>query len=141
MKRSGFLLPFAFTGALRLFAAMPKITLVLIILAATVVVPAQGAEDSFVPRLIVARHDYLKAVEVCLRRVIAASPVVGVRPEHIAKAAITTCRERDSAVRAMRKRVYGFPSVDNFMAGVDDAIFAFGVHLADAHIASVGRPK
>ena len=132
--------PFAFAGALRLFVGMSKITLVLMIFAAAVV-PAQGAEDNFVPRLIVARHDYLQAVEVCLRRVIATSPVVGVRPEFIAKAAIKTCRERDSAVRAMRKRVYGFPSVDNFMAGVDDAIFAFGVKLADAHIAKVGRPN
>lgn len=120
---------------------MPKITLVLIILATAVVVPAQAAEDSFTPRLIAARHDYLQAVEVCLRRIIAASPVVGVRPEHVAKAAVGTCRERDSSVRAMRKRVYGFPSVDNFMAGVDDAIFAFAVKLADAHIASIVQPK
>ncbi len=132
--------PFAFGDLCAYLAAMLKIALTLIILATTVIAPAAGAEDSFVPRLIAARHDYLQAVEVCLRRVIAASPVVGVRPEHIAKAAIATCREKDSAVRAMRKRVYGFPSVDNFMAGVDDAIFAFGVKLADAHVASL-RPK
>jgi hypothetical protein len=131
--------PFAFGELCGYLAAMAKISLVLIILATTVVVPAQ-AEDTFVPRLIAARHNYLQAVEVCLRRVIAASPVVGVRPEHIAKAAITTCRERDSVVRALRKRVYGFPSVDNFMAGVDDAIFAFGVKLAREHSAG-SEPK
>ncbi|QAY95044.1 hypothetical protein CWB41_04285 [Methylovirgula ligni] len=117
---------------------MPKIALASIILAVALAAPAQAAQENFIPRLLVARHNYLQAVEVCLRRVIAASPVVGVRPEHIAKAAIKTCREKDSAVRATRKRVYGFPSVDNFMAGVDDTIFAFGVKLADAHIASLG---
>jgi len=118
--------------------AMPKISLVLIILAVTLAAPAQAAEDNFAVRLIAARHNYLQAVEVCLRRVIAASPVAGVRPEHIAKAAVATCREKDSVVRALRKRVYGFPSVDNFMAGVDDAIFAFGEKLAREHIAGAG---
>jgi hypothetical protein len=133
--------PFAFAGALRLFAVMTKITLALIILTTSVVAPAQATEDNFTPRLIVARHDYLEAVEVCLRRIIAASPVVGARPEHIAKSAVRTCREKDASVRETRKRVYGFPSVDNFMAGVDDAIFAFAVRLADAHIASIVQPK
>ncbi len=113
---------------------MQKIALILITLAVAAA-PAQG-QDSFTPRLIEAIQNYLQAYEVCLRRVIAASPVEGRQPERIATAAIKICRDRDAAVRATRKRVYGFPSVDNFMAGTDDRIFAFAVKLAKAHIAS-----
>ncbi len=116
---------------------MPKIALVLIILAATLAAPAQ-AQDSFVPRLLAAKHDYLEALEVCLQRAVAASPTIGMKPEHIAATAIKTCQKRDAAVRAKRKRVYGFPSVVNFMAGTDDRIFAFSVELAKAHIARQG---
>jgi hypothetical protein len=117
--------------------AMQKIALVSIMLAAASGAPAQ-AQDSFVPRLLAAKHDYLEALEVCLRRVIGASPTVMVKPEHIAKGAIKTCLKKDAAVRATRKRVYAFPSVDNFMAGTDDKIFDFSVGLATVHIASRG---
>ncbi len=117
---------------------MQRITLVLIILTAMTVVPAQAIQDSFTPRLIEAVQNYLQAYEVCLRRVIAASPVAGKKPEQIATAAIKICKERDADVRATRRRVYGFPSVDNFMAGTGDRIFAFSVELAKAHIANSG---
>ncbi len=120
------------------FAVMRKITLVFIVMATTVVAPAQANPDIFTPRLVVAIQNYLQAYEVCLRRVIAVSPVAGMKPEHIATAAIKTCREKDAAVRATRRRVYGFPSVDNFMAGTGDRIFAFSVKLAKAHIANWG---
>jgi len=120
------------------FAAMQRITLVLIILTVMTVAPAQTTPDSFTPRLIEAVQNYLQAYEVCLRRVIGASPIAGRKPEQIATAAIKTCRERDADVRATRRRVYGFPSVDNFMAGTGDRIFAFSVELAKAHIASLG---
>jgi hypothetical protein len=126
------LLPLAICGYC---TAMQKIALVSIMLAAASGAPAQ-AQDSFVPRLLAAKHDYLQALEVCLRRVISASPTVTVKPEHIAKGAIKTCLKKDAAVRATRKRVYAFPSVDNFMAGTDDKIFDFSVGLATVHIAS-----
>jgi hypothetical protein len=119
------------------FAVMRKITLVFIVMATTVA-PAQANPDIFTPRLVVAIQNYLQAYEVCLRRVIAVSPVAGMKPEHIAATAIKTCRERDAGVRATRRRVYGFPSVDNFMAGTGDRIFAFSVKLAKAHIANWG---
>ncbi len=117
---------------------MQRITLVLIILAAMTVAPAQAAPDSFTPRLIEAVRNYLQAYEVCLRRVIGASPIAGRKSEHIATAAIKICRDKDADVRATRRRVYGFPSVDNFMAGTGDRIFAFSVELAKAHIANGG---
>jgi hypothetical protein len=115
---------------------MRKIVLVLTTLATMAVAPAQ-AEDNFTPRLIEAIQTYLQAYEVCLRRVIAASPVAGKQPEQIAKAAVKTCREKDADVRVARKIVYGFPSVDNFMAGQDDRIFAFSMKLVREHIASL----
>jgi hypothetical protein len=117
---------------------MRKIVLVLISLASMAVVPAQATEDNFTPRLIEAIQTYLQAYEVCLRRVIATSPVVGKKPEQIAKAAVKTCREKDADVRVSRKTVYGFPSVDNFMAGQDDRIFAFSMKLVREHMASRG---
>ena len=113
--------------------------LALIILAAIAVAPAQAMEDNFTPRLIQAIQNYLQAYEVCLRRVIAASPTAGQQPEQIAKAAVKTCREKDADVRATRKTVYGFPSVDNFMAGQSDRILAFSIQLAKAHIESSSR--
>jgi hypothetical protein len=116
---------------------MSKITLVLITLAVAAV-PAQGQEN-FVPRLLAAKHDYLEALEACLRHVISASAVVGTKPDHTARAAIKTCQKRDAVVRATRKRVYGFPSIDNFMAGTDDRIFAFSLSLANAHVAGRGH--
>lgn len=117
---------------------MLKIALVLIVCTIPVVAPAEAAEDTFTPRLIGAIQDYLQAYEVCLRRVITASPVVGRQPEQIAKAAIEICREKDAEVRRTKRRVYGFPSVDNFMAGTGERIFAFSVTLAKAHVASWG---
>jgi hypothetical protein len=118
---------------------MQKISLVLILLAVAAT-PALG-QESFVPRLLTAKRDYLEALEVCLRHVISSSSAVGAKPEHIAKAAIKTCQKQDAVVRATRKRVYGFPSVDNFMAGTDDRISAFSLQLAHAHIASRGVRK
>jgi hypothetical protein len=115
---------------------MRKIVLVLISLASMAVAPARAAEGDFTPRLIEAIQTYLQAYEVCLRRVIAASPIAGKAPEQIAKAAVKTCREKDADVRVSRKTVYGFPSVDNFMAGQDDRIFAFSMKLVREHIAS-----
>jgi hypothetical protein len=115
---------------------MQKIALVLITLTA-VAAPAEG-QDNFIPRLLAAKHDYLEALEVCLRRVIAESPVAGAKPEHTATTAIKTCQKRDAAVRAKRKRVYGFPSVDNFMAGTDERISAFSLRLATAHMGTKG---
>lgn len=110
--------------------------LVLVIFFTTVFAPARAAEDTFTPRLIEAIQNYLQAYEVCLRRVITASPVTGRQPEQTAKAAIKTCRERDADIRRTKRRVYSFPSVDNFMAGTDERIFAFSVTLAKAHTAS-----
>jgi hypothetical protein len=110
---------------------MQKFALVLITLAVAAA-PAEG-QEGFVPRLLAAKHDYLQAVEVCLHRVIAASPSRGMDPKNLATTAIRTCRETDADVRATRKRVYGFPSVDNFMAGTDDKIFARAVKLANDH--------
>jgi hypothetical protein len=129
--------PFASARSCGYCTAMQKIALVLLTLGAAAA-PAQG-QESFVPRLLAAKHDYLEALEVCLRRVVSASQVVGAKPDHIAKAAIKTCLKKDAVVRATRKRVYGFPSVDNFMAGTDDRIFAFGLSLANAHIARRGH--
>jgi hypothetical protein len=118
---------------------MQKVAVVFLFLAIAAV-PAQG-QESFVPRLLMAKHDHLEALEVCLRHVISASAVVGTKPEHIARAAIKTCQKRDAVVRATRKRLYGFPSTDNFMAGTDDRIFAFSLSLANAHVASQGVRK
>jgi hypothetical protein len=114
---------------------MQRIIPILIVFAISAVTPAQ-AQDNFTPRLISAIQDYLRAYEVCLRRVIAASPTVGKTPEHIAAQAVKTCKEKDPEIRVTKKRVYGFPSVDNFMAGTSERIFAFAADLATAHLAT-----
>jgi hypothetical protein len=117
---------------------MRRIVFIFTILAVAFAGPARATEDNFVPRLRVAIQTYLQAYEVCLRRVIAASPISGVRAEQIATAAVKTCREHDADIRLAKKRVYGFPSVDNFMSETGDRIFAFSVQLARSHISSLG---